>query len=199
MSESGWLASCRGAFGSRGYTLIELLIALLLTSILITSSFSTFQAVQLWWQNFEQMVSRDENLRTAPVLLVRWLTPAGSNRHGYSWTGVALDEKLLEVKSDFDGEAGFPDGQLTESFEKVAIRLKNNELQIRSGNGSFQPFLKQVTRFEPVSESSSELLIHLEGTTAARLAGSGEDLTESLVIRTWLPNYVDNLFPEKLP
>lgn len=185
--------------GQSGYTLIELLMALLLTSLLVVSAFSALQTVQLWWQNLEQMISRDENLRTAPLLLVRWIAPAGTNRHNSTWTGVAANGSALELRADFDGSSGFPDGQLTESFERVTIRLKENELQIRSGNGSFQPFLKHISQFAVEAESPFRVILDLEAVTPTRLSGLQETQAANLVFRTSLPNYFDNLFPEQLP
>jgi len=182
-----------------GYTLIELLLALLLTTVLITAAFSALQSVQIWSQNLDQLVGRDENLRTAPILLVRWIAHAGANRHSQRWPGISLGTGTLQVQSDFDGEAGFPNGKLTESFENLSIRLMKNELQVRSGSGNFQPFLKQITAFDARLESPSLLLIELNSTTSTTLAGIKENRAAAVALRTWLPNYASNLFPEKLP
>lgn len=126
----------------QGFTLVDCLISLLVGSVVIGSLFLILHQFERSLWTLEGLQERDENRRLSPILLIQWLAPAGM---GLSTSdAISLRRTEITARSDFDGPAGFPDGLLDSPFEEISLRLSVGSMQIRSGAGSFQPFLKNV-------------------------------------------------------
>ncbi len=138
---------------SKGFTLIELIISMLLSITLFLAFFSLFERFEIWTLNLNLMLERDENLWLSPLLLSRWITPAGNNWWTDSWTGLTIEPEEIGVSSDMEGPDGFPDSQLSSPFERITLRQRNSELQLKSGNGSFQPVLENISRLQVNSQN----------------------------------------------
>ena len=181
------------------------MIASSISIIVLAGFFSTIGVFQTGSSNLSLLLERDANLWLAPLLLSRWIIPAGNNRWNQSWSGVTIDTDRLELKSDIDGPGGFPDSKLSSSFEALALRSSNSNLRVQSNRGSFQPVIKNIVEFKCVtwpgsrgenSKESGLLSIRLKTVTDRPLSMTEEDLSVSTELLFFLRNYRSNLFPE---
>lgn len=182
---------------NRGFSLIELLVALALSILLGLAMLTLIRQFVQWNANLGLLMDRDQRSRQGPLLLSRHLAAAGNNRWGGSWTGlrVAADELLLNA--DITGEEGFPDGRLADAFESVALRLRSGQLQIRSGRSGYQPLLKNVHEFAVERWSPPLLRLRLVLRTERRLGGVGADSLEPVPLDFHVWNYRRNWFEER--
>jgi len=199
--QSGALRRCsrpgmRNAGYNAGHTLVETMIASSISIIVLAGFFSTIGVFQTGSSNLSLLLERDTNLWLAPLLLSRWIIPAGNNRWDQAWSGVTMDTDRIELKSDIDGSGGFPDSKLSSSFEALALRSSNSNLRVQSNRGSFQPLIKNIVDFKVASKESGLLSIRLKAITDRPLSRTQEDLPESTELLFFLRNYRANLFPE---
>jgi prepilin-type N-terminal cleavage/methylation domain-containing protein len=181
---------------NKGFSLPEVLVALALCSVVCLAFLALLSQMQKWTWNLNQMHERDSNVRVSPLLLVRWLLPAGNNRWSGGWAGVSLKDGQLEVRSDMDGPKGFPDSLLGDSFEDIALRKQGADLQLRSGKGAFQPVLKNVADFSVHLEEQPLVSLGLSTRTDQPLMSFGKQAAQSMTLRLYLRNYRPNLFSE---
>ena len=179
-----------------GHTLVETMIASSISIIVLAGFFSTIGVFQTGSSNLTLLLERDANLWLAPLLLSRWIIPAGNNRWDQTWSGVTIDTDRLELKSDIDGPGGFPDSDLSSNFEALALRSSNFDLRVRSNRGSFQPLIQNIVEFKVDSKENGLLSIRLKTVTDRPLSMSQEGLPESTELLFFLRNYRSNLFPE---
>ena len=180
----------------KGHTLIETMVASTVSIIVLAAFFSMTGLFQTSSSNLSLLLERDANLWLAPLLLSRWIIPAGNNRWDQAWSGVALGSDRVELKSDIDGPRGFPDSKLSSSFEALVLRSSNSNLRVQSNRGSFQPLIKNIADFKVEFKESGLLSIHLSTVTDHPLSMSREDVPESTELLFFLRNYRSNLFPE---
>ncbi len=200
--QSGALRRCsrpgvRTAGYSKGHTLVETMIASSISIIVLAGFFSTIGVFQTGSSNLSLLLERDANLWLAPLLLSRWIIPAGNNRWDQGWSGVTMNTDRIELKSDIDGPGGFPDSKLSSSFEALALRSSNSNLRVQSNRGTFQPLLKNIVDFKVDSKENGLLSIRLSAITDRPLSMTQEDFSESTELLFFLRNYRTNLFPEK--
>lgn len=184
--------------GSCGYSLLELLLVISISTILISALMLSSNYIQVIAYDLNLLADRNANFWITPLLLLQWTTGAGNNRWKQDWKGVALADELYFFKSDIDGESGFPDQQLTGSFENIALRHQEKVLSMRSGLGSFQPVIRSVFSFEIEKVREDLLVIRWSGVTENPLKTTAEpDLVLAMMkLRLW--NYRENLFLEEI-
>ncbi|MFQ5741802.1 MAG: prepilin-type N-terminal cleavage/methylation domain-containing protein [Acidobacteriota bacterium] len=180
----------------RGFSLLELLIALALSTLLALAFFSLVTRFQKWTSNLHLLLERDENLRLAPLLLSRYLKPAGNNRWELSWSGLSGQGEGLEIRSDMDGSEGFPDRRLESPFESVALRSQDNQLQLKSGQGTFQPLLKNISALDEVRLTPPTVSLRLTGVADWKLTDADSKIPEPVALCFFIWNYRPNLFAE---
>ena len=180
---------------NEGFSLIEVLVALGISSLALIAFLGAIQQFQVVNRDLALLDERDSNLGLAPLLLTKWITGAGNNRWNQGWDGLYVDDDRIDARSDSEGPDGFPDKQLTESYETVSIRQKGNDLQLKSGSGTFQPALKNVSSFGVESEPPF-LSLRLRGITDRPLLTSRAPLEAEMQLDLYLWNYRPNLFAE---
>lgn len=181
-----------------GYSLLETMIASAISIIVFAGFFAIFGQFQIWSSNLNLLLERDANLWLAPLLFSRWITPTGNNRWDSSWSGVTVQADHIELNSDIHGPGGFPDSQLSSSFEALVIRSSRFNLQVKSGTGSFQPVMKNITDFQVDSRDLPLISILLSSATDRPLLATQENLPQSTRFLFFLRNYRANLFLENL-
>ena len=181
---------------SNGYSLLELLVVLTISTILISALILSFNYVQILAHDISLLTDRNGNLWIAPLLLVQWIAGVGNNRWNLEWDGMIVIEGMSLFKSDTDGKGGFPDQELSSSYEDIALRHREEVLSMRSGEGSFQPVLRSISSFETERLAGDLLLLKLSGRTDHPLKTTGEQNLESVEMKIHLWNYRENLFPE---
>ena len=189
--DPGWVTSFMEA---RGFSLIELLISLAVSTILMGILFTVCIEVEKISTGIAVSVEEGTNIHLAPLLLGRWIKPAGMNIRGGPEEFLDIGKGELGIKSDTHGDRGFPDGDTDDSFEEIKFRVGSNELKIKSGKGNYQPFLQGITAMEVYPEGESRLTLDLKGNQ-----GGLSNIRPALTgIRILLWNNQSNLFPEEL-
>ncbi len=182
---------------SRGFSLIELLVSLALSALLTVAFFSMVNQFQQWNSNLHLVMERDENLRLTPLLLARYLSPAGNARWGHPWRGFEQQRNQLRIRSDLTGDDGFPDGSLGDRFERIDLRQRRTQLQMRINRGSYQPLLENVSAMEITAHSRFLLGLRVRAASSRPLLVLGKPLEETLELDFLLWNYRPNLFAEE--
>ena len=179
----------------KGFTLLELMVSLTIFVLFTGAFFSAWQQLQLGSADLASLFERDQNLYLSTLLLSRWLPPAGNHHQHLSQSGVTGGPNTLEVTGDIDGPSGFPDASLNQSFERIALRQRNDALQLRSGRGSFQSLIEGISDFQ-ITPAASSTELTLES-NAASLRNPEKENTRSVAARFFLWNYRINLFAKK--
>lgn len=195
------VVSCRDSVSSEslwrqlGFSLVEMMVALTLGSILMGALLTGLYQTQKWTENLSRMAHRDSNLQQAHLLLSRLISSAGNNLA--SDQGVEIQPGQLILRSDLSGAAGgFPDGSLDDSFESLALRCKEGKLLLQSGNGTFQTLIEPVEEFQPMLQTPRLLQLKLTAATG-NLAGLGRSLSETMELWHSLPERRPNLFAKE--
>lgn len=185
--------------GFEGFSLIEMLIALTLSTLILGAAFLVFNQAGRWNRDLELLRERDENLRLAPLLFSQWLNPAENQSWRVQGASLQIQGDELHVHSDLDGPDGFPNSSLSESFERVVLRQRSGQLQLRSGTGSFQPVLKNISTLQAVQLNPRLLSVTVEGITETSLSTVGRPDSYPLPLNYHLWNRRPNLFMEQRP
>lgn len=180
---------------NEGFTLLELMLSMSIFLVVMGSFFALWRQVQLGSADLVSLFQRDENLYLGTLLLSRWVPPGGNHRQEMAQSGISSTPDLLQVNSDIDGDSGFPDASLEQSFERLTLRERNRELQLRSGNGYFQSLIKGISDFQ-LDLSTCSVELRLEA-GAATLLPTGEENLRIVSSRFFLWNYRPNLFAKK--
>ncbi len=183
---------------NEGFSLLETMVVSTISIIVFAGFFSIFGQFQTWSSNLNLLLERDENLWLAPLLFSRWITPTGNNRWDSAWSGVTVQADSIELNSDIHGPGGFPDSQLSSSFEALVLRSSRFNLQVKSGTGSFQPVIKNIADFQVDSRDLPLISILLSTATDRPLLATQENLLQSTRFLFFLRNYRSNLFLENL-
>lgn len=129
----------------QGFTLIELLIVTAISSIVIGAIFS-FLIVQRKYFNLQgQITEMTQNARAAMDMITSELTMAGYNPMGAAFVGIPYDTSQLRINADLKGN-----GNLDDSNEIIvyAYNASENRVTRKTGNGSPQPLVENVQRFD---------------------------------------------------
>jgi hypothetical protein len=172
---------------------MELMIGLALTSLLLSALFLCFRQLQILAADLSQVVQTDQNLALYPILLNGWFAAAGNKSSAGAWEGVSLQHEGVTVRGDVDGDDGFPDGDIADSFETLSLRRSGDILQLKSGQGSFQPVMNNLAALS-VSQESENLLQILIETTSEPVPTGNRFKPIRLQLKVHLWNYRRNLF-----
>ncbi len=179
----------------RGYSLIELLISLAVSTVVMGVLFTVCIKVQEMSTGISSCVEKRSNLHLAPILLSQWIKGAGMNMFGSPESYLTIKKGELGIKADNKGDDGFPDGDTDDSFENISFRADREELRIKSGNGGYQPFLKGITGLEGNRDERSLITVKLFRQYDYLDSGQPGHIETKLLL--W--NSRSNLFPEVLP
>ena len=181
---------------SKGFSSLEMVVASLLSALVFSGFFGVVGQFQAGCSDMSLLLEQDSNLWLAPLLLSRWIAPAGNHRWDQPWPGVAVQPDLLELNSDIHGKEGFPDRELSSSFEALRLRVSKDNLQVKSGRGSFQPVIKNITGLTFDSQRLPVITIKLEAETDRPPSSFEGNLLETMEFSILLRNYRPSLFPE---
>ncbi len=168
----------------RGSSLIELLMALFVGTLVAGGAFLCVYEFQKTADLLTSLLDRDRSLVVAPLLLERWIASAGCHL-GETDRGIDISDSLLQVQADFDGPGGLPDGLLDSPFESIAIRASRNSLRLRSGAGNFQPVLDSVSAASFRLEAEALVRVELTLASTSRLGHDPPTLGHAFLIHLW--------------
>ena len=138
----------------RGFTLVEILVAMVVSGIVLSGIYSTYQSQQRSYILQEEIAQVQQNLRAAMYLMSRELRMAGFNPSGSAGTGiVALEWTNTSLRFTKDDNG---DGDVTDSSEDLTYSLYTS--------GGIQKLgRKNPTTNQPVAENIQELwLVYLD-------------------------------------
>ena len=120
-----------------GFSLVELMICLVVSTVILGALFSVCIKVQEMSTGISSCVEKRSNLHLAPILLSQWIKGAGMNIFESPENYLKISKGELGVRSDNKGDQGLPDGDTDDSFENISFRVYNKELKIKCLNGGY--------------------------------------------------------------
>jgi prepilin-type N-terminal cleavage/methylation domain-containing protein len=167
----------RQSRGSRaGYTLVELMVAMVLLAVVMVALFGTIMSVQRDYSRQRDTMKASETLRYAEGVVSSVLRAAESNPRGIDSTLVRLDPNPLNraafdnirVRADFNPA----DGDVNDPLEDVLLSTANDTLYVRwRASGPVEPLAYPVRslRFDYYSATGVALTQRAQVDTAKRV------------------------------
>lgn len=127
----------------RGFSLVELLVAMAISGIILGSLYSVFIIQNKTLKIQEQITEMVENVRAAVDLISREIRMAGYNPTGASFTGLTYHAGEIQIRADLNGNGtlGDENEQITYAYDSVYYRINRN-----NGNGN-QAFAENIQEF----------------------------------------------------
>jgi len=113
---------------NRGFTLVELLVAMAISGIVITAIYTTYQSQQKSYTAQEEVAAMQQKLRAALYYMTRQIREVGCNPTCIKTNPpgiVTASANLIEFTSDLRGSTfgSSPDGDMDDSYEHVTYSL----------------------------------------------------------------------------
>ena len=111
---------------NQGFTLAELLVAMVISGIVAASIYSTFYSQQKSYMTQEQIAAMQQNLRGAMHILGRDIRMAGYDPTGWATTGIQTAQaNSIRFTIDITNNAGtgMPDGDTGDPNEDITYAL----------------------------------------------------------------------------
>jgi type IV pilus assembly protein PilW len=111
---------------NQGFTLTELLVAMVISGIVAAGIYSTFYSQQKSYMTQEQVAAMQQNLRGAMHILGREIRMAGYDPTGWAPTGIqTADLNSIRFTLDItdDSGTGDPDGDTGDPSEDITYAL----------------------------------------------------------------------------
>ncbi len=134
----------------RGYTLVELLIAMALALIVLTSLSSAFVSQHKTFDAQEQAAEMVQGARAAMDMICAELRMAGYDPTGAGIVGVPYSATQLQILADIDDDdaTGVGDGDTGDTHENIIYTYDGANKQIDRDTGSGgQPFAENIEAF----------------------------------------------------
>ena len=142
---------------SGGFTIVELLLVILISSVVLTGIYSVFRAQQKAATTNTQVVMMQQNLRAAVSLLERDIRMAGYSPGGNADAGfVAAQEGFMQVTMDWndDGDVADADEDISYGFRAADDANRDGILDSlavealrRDRGGGMQPMSQNIEAF----------------------------------------------------
>ena len=123
-----------------GFSLVELLMALLILGIMTTSLFPLLDDFQRETAYRSETQTVVDNIRVAIETLEKYIRQAGNDPYGTGLDGITIvSDRAVTVRSDLKGshgsDKGDPNGDVAGSDENITLRFNpaNQSLEIVSG------------------------------------------------------------------
>lgn len=111
----------------KGFTLVELMIAMVISAIVMTSVYSVYSAQQRSYIVQEGVAAMHQNLRAAMYFMEREIRMAGCDPTGAAGAGIQADSNgtLIHFTEDFRGKdtGDPPDGDTGDANEDISYFL----------------------------------------------------------------------------
>ena len=133
----------------RGFTLIEMMIALAIGLVVLGAAYSVFTIQYKTFGNQEEIVAMQQSVRAGMDMMTREIRmarydPSGVNSDTNTdndFVGVVFSDTQLEIRADLDGN-----GAIGGSNENIVYMFDNNRITRNTGGGA-QPFVENVQAF----------------------------------------------------
>lgn len=133
-----------------GFALVEMLIALAVSSLLLGSMYSFFLSQRRAYDLREQVAEMQQNIRSGMALLAREIRMAGYDPSGTAGAGIVeASPQAIRMTMDLNG-----DGDTQDANEDVAYALYDSgsdgdlDLGRRSAGGPAMPVAENIARLQ---------------------------------------------------
>ncbi len=134
----------------RGFTLVELLVALALSLVVLSSISSAFISQQKTYHAQEQVTEMIQGARAAMEIILREVKMGGFNpTGGATMVGIPYNASQLEIRADLNGD-GETDGSSSadDTNENIIYTYDGTNFEIDRNTGSgAQPLAENITAF----------------------------------------------------
>lgn len=138
----------------RGFSLIELLIAMTLGLIVLGAMSSVFLTQRQTYDAQEQITDMVQTARAAMDMMSREIRMAGYNPANASFNGITQDSSQLQIAADINGDGNIINiDESYDSNEHIVYEYYDQEsvypcqIKRKTGNGEFQPFAENIESF----------------------------------------------------
>ena len=138
----------------RGFTLVELLIAMTIGLIMLTALSSTFFMQRKIYDVQDQVVEMVQNARAAMDMITREIRMAGYDPTGVGFDGITYDAHQLQIQANIDDDENIinADGSYDENENIIYTYYDENsaypyQIKRKTGNGDFVSFAENIELF----------------------------------------------------
>ena len=120
----------REAFHAKGYTVIELMLAIAIAGIVMASFYSVYISQQSSYVRQEKVAAMHQNIRSAMYHMGREIRMAGLDPTGKAGAGIVeAKEDLIQFTEDIQGvdKDDPPDGDTADSNENITYSLNDTD------------------------------------------------------------------------
>lgn len=171
----------------RGFSLVELLIAMAVGLVVLGVAFSIFTVQNKSLNNQEQLVELQQSVRAAMDMMSREVRMAGYNPARATFDAVTFDTSQLEVRADLDGSAGINgDEDIIYAYDSV------NKIITRNAGSGAEPLAENIDAFtfqyldsagNPAATSTAVTMVRI--TITGRTAQPDPDYSANSGYRTY--------------
>jgi len=140
--------------GDGGFSLIELLIAMLVGLVVLGAAYGVFTIQNKTFANQEDLVEMQQNVRVGLDIMTREIGMAGYNPLRVNFNGVTYDTSQLQIQADITDDSGDdPDGDTNDQNENIVYKYYDGnseypyQIRRKVGSGYFLPFIENVDAF----------------------------------------------------
>lgn len=129
---------------NHGFTIIEMLIALLITAIILAVVYDTFVSQRNVLRTQELITEMHQNVRATISMILSEIKLAGLSPLEVEFDGIIYSPDQLQIRIDMTGN-----GDTLDSNEDITYKFDPNTLEIlrRTGGGGFQTFAENIQNF----------------------------------------------------
>jgi len=122
---------------NQGFTMIELLVAMVVALLAMGAIYSTFLNQQKSYVVQQETAAMHQNIRAASFYMEKEIRMAGCDPTGTANAGITISEAKadsIRFTEDVTGAGGNPDGDVTDPNEDITYSLDGNRNLIRTDN-----------------------------------------------------------------
>jgi type IV pilus assembly protein PilW len=123
---------------NHGFTMIELLVAMVVALLAMGAIYSTFLNQQKSYVVQQETAAMHQNIRAASFYMEKEIRMAGCDPTGSANAGITVSEAKVDsirfTEDVTDGAGGDPDGDVTDPNEDITYSLDGNRNLIRTDN-----------------------------------------------------------------